>query len=295
MRRPLQSASSFGLLVGDEAGPLKLRHIDLLGIESASALPLANPFLTALQLTEDIDSGSRTSSNGGSTSGRMAAVDAISKPTLVSSPGDHRLLMFFAAHACGRDRWGIAAAESSDGSGVTWRGLGMVAESNTTDLHAPSLFQHNGTVRPILALVWPAACLRSKATRTPPWQGVAPHRSILTPFTGCQPACLPACMCMTDPLAPLQWYLVPESGRQQQEVQLFRASSFPTAWQPAGVLISEPLSGVQVVQHGGTWWLVGHRRGPGAGGCFVLQACVSCGGVCGVVVMCGGVAGRESG
>ncbi|KAL4857493.1 Glycosyltransferase family protein 64 protein C5 [Chlorella vulgaris] len=202
-----QSASSFGLLVGDEAGPLKLRHIDLLGIESASALPLANPVLTALQLTEDIDSGSRTSSNGGSTSGRMAAVDAISHPTLVSSPGDHRLLMFFAAHACGRDRWGIAAAESSDGSGGTWRGLGMVAESNTTDLHAPSLFQHNGT-----------------------------------------------------------WYLVPESGRQQQEVQLFRASSFPTAWQPAGVLISEPLSGVQVVQHGGTWWLVGHRRGPGAGG-----------------------------
>lgn len=135
----LQGAAAFGVLVGGLADPLKLKPLDLLGIDTEFSLPLANPMLTPLALTEQL--GAQDNSTG-----RLAAVDALSHPTLVAT-SDSRLLLFFAAHACGRDRWGIAAAESPDGSGLSWRGLGMVAEDAAVDLHAPSLFQHDGQVR----------------------------------------------------------------------------------------------------------------------------------------------------
>ena len=65
---------------------------------------------------------------------------------------------------------------------------------------------------------------------------------------------------------PWQWYLVPEV-RGQQEVRLFRATSFPTSWELAGVLLSQPLGGISVVQHGQHWWLIGHKEGAGQGRC----------------------------
>ncbi|EFN51907.1 hypothetical protein CHLNCDRAFT_54762 [Chlorella variabilis] len=198
-----QGAASFGVLYGGEERPLKLRPLDLLHVESATALPLANPVLTALELTERLTSGG--GSSGGTSMGRAAAVDAISHPTLATTP-DGRLLMFFAAHACGRDRWGIAAAESPDGSGTTWRGLGMVLEDEGADMHAPSLFHHDGS-----------------------------------------------------------WFLVPEVAGQR-EVCVFKATSFPFGWEPAGVLVEQPLAGVSVVQHGELWWLLGHKPGAGQGG-----------------------------
>ena len=116
--------------------------------------------------------------------GRAAAVDAISHPTLATTP-DGRLLMFFAAHACGRDRWGIAAAESPDGSGTTWRGLGMVLEDEGADMHAPSLFHHDGSVSPGPALCCtpcavPSCSCSSPATETACTLPIPPLGSDLT-------------------------------------------------------------------------------------------------------------------
>jgi hypothetical protein len=251
-------------LFGGDAGPLKLQPIDLLGVETEHALPLANPVLTPLELTEQLSSGGGTGDNS---TGRLAAVDALSHPTLVATP-DNRLLLFFAAHACGRDRWGIAAAESPDGSGLTWRGLGMVAEDEARDLHAPALFQHDGQVGRTWCMalyLWLALVAQQhRAPGTPAqqsqgFQSQSPLR-IAPTLHWCQ---LPPRPPGLPPLTGPQWYLVPEA-EGQQEVRLLAADRFPVSWRPAGTLLRQPLSGVRVAQHGGAWWLVGHRRSAGA-------------------------------
>lgn len=120
------SPTGFGILASD-ASPLRLRPLDLLGHETAVAMPLANPVLTHAQLP---------------------GVAALGRPTIAPSPHDAREAhMFFAARACGpAGRWGIAAAVSVDG-GWTWRPLGWALREPAADLLGATAFQHNGTVR----------------------------------------------------------------------------------------------------------------------------------------------------